>query len=138
VSKSAIEQIMLFAEHSGVDLELTGESTVTGDFYQLERAIINILENAVKFSPSGTRVQIEISQSDHMVLWKCIDSGSGIAAEERQKIFEPFYRGTGAAEIAGSGLGLFIAKRIVERHGGRIHAEENKPNGLAIVLQFPV
>ncbi len=138
VSERAIKQVEPLARHAEVQITTSGTASITGDFYQLERAIINVLENALKFSNPGEEVRIEIMRSDEFVIWKCVDHGSGIDVHETDKIFQPFFRGRGATGKEGSGLGLFIAKRIVEMHGGSIRAEKSDPKGITIVLQFPL
>jgi signal transduction histidine kinase len=138
VSQKAIEQVEPLARRGGIGLTCSGSATIRGDFYQLEKALLNILENAVKFSKPSAPVRIEIASSNGFAFWKCLDQGAGINTEEQEKIFEPFYRGDRVAGKEGSGLGLFIAKRIVEMHGGMISAENNEWNGITIVMRFPL
>lgn len=138
VTERAIEQMEPLARRAGIHLTYSGSASITGDFNQMERAISNVLENAIKFSEAGASVQVHIEQSNGHAIWKCSDTGSGITHEEVEKIFEPFYRGNGANGKEGTGLGLFIAKRIVEMHAGRIRAEKNQPKGITIAMEFPL
>ncbi|MCI0604439.1 HAMP domain-containing histidine kinase [bacterium] len=137
VTKRAIEQVEPLAKHQEVSLIQKGEGSVMGDLYQLERALVNVLENAIKFSSMGGRVELEIEQVDGKVIVKCMDQGSGIDSTEQEKIFQAFFRGNGAAGKDGFGLGLFIARRIIEMHDGTIRAEKNSPSGTRIVIELP-
>ena len=136
-SGRAVQQVEPLAAHARVSFQSAGGASVTGDFYQLERAMMNVLENAVKFSQPEDVIRIEMGQDHGNVYWKCTDQGSGIAPAEVNKIFQPFFRGENAGSKQGSGLGLFIARRIVEMHRGTIHAEPNQPKGVTIVMRFP-
>ena len=138
VCERAIEQVEPIASRAGIDLICSGSAMITGDFYQLERAMTNVLENAVKFSEPPAQVHIRISSENGFAFWRCADYGSGIARDEQEKIFQPFYRGSRGVGKEGSGLGLFIAKRIVEMHGGTIYVENNESKGITIVMQFPL
>ena len=137
VVKRTIEQLESLAKHEEVDFIQKGEAVVLGDLYQLERAFLNVFENAIKFSSKGGRVEVEIEQTDSNVILKCKDQGLGIDSTEQQKVFQAFFRGNGATGKEGFGLGLFIARRIIEMHGGTIRAEKNTPNGTQIVIQLP-
>ncbi|HEY4492177.1 MAG TPA: ATP-binding protein, partial [Acidobacteriota bacterium] len=132
-----LEQAKSLAENSGIRLKAAGSATVPGDFYQLEKALSNILENAIKFSLRGQEVEMEIQQTDREVLLQCKDEGTGIEAGERVKIFDPFFRGSAGKGKEGTGLGLYIARRIIEMHGGSISAESRRPAGTVIVVRLP-
>ena len=132
-----LEQAKSLAEISGIRLKAAGSATVPGDFYQLEKALSNILENAIKFSLRGQEVEMEIQQMDREVLLQCKDEGTGIEAGERVKIFDPFFRGSAGKGKEGTGLGLYIARRIIEMHGGSISAESRRPAGTVIVVRLP-
>lgn len=97
----------------------------------MEQVVINLVENAVKYAPAGTIIDIIASATDQRVLVEVADRGPGIAVGEESLIFDKFYRGTSARE-GGVGLGLTICRGIVEAHGGRIWAE-NRPGGGAII-----
>ncbi len=137
VLEKASEQIRPLAEHRGVTLELIGEGKVRGDFLNLQKALENIIENATKFSDPGTTVSLSLQQTGGKIIFTCRDHGSGIEPDEIEMIFKPFYRGKTTKVKQGSGLGLFIAKRIVEMHQGSIHAEQNQPKGTIIVIELP-
>ena len=94
----------------------------------LERAIVNLVENAIKYSTPGTPVTVEVSQLAVTV----IDQGPGIDPKDLPYIFDRFYRSDQARSAQGSGLGLAIVRQIVERHGGEVTAT-NTPSGGAAV-----
>jgi two-component system OmpR family sensor kinase len=137
VAKRAIEQLEPLAKHKGVNLIQKGNALVIGDFYQLERALLNVLENAIKFSSRDQNVELQIEQANGSVILKCKDQGSGIDSTEREKIFQAFFRGDSGTGKEGFGLGLFIARRIIEMHGGNIRADKNIPTGTLILIQLP-
>jgi two-component system phosphate regulon sensor histidine kinase PhoR len=95
------------------------------DIEQIKRVLGNLLHNAIKFTPEGGVISIaaEVSGPERLTL-SVTDTGPGIPAEERQRVFERFYRGDRARQGGGTGLGLAIAKHIVQAHGGTIWAED--------------
>ena len=108
-------------------------SVVRGDPERLSRAIGNLLENAVKWSPAGRAVEVTVRDGAVIVR----DHGSGFASEDLPHVFDRFYRSAAARSTPGSGLGLAIVRQIVEAHGGRATAE-NAPDGGAVVrLELP-
>ncbi|MGQ9602163.1 MAG: ATP-binding protein [Candidatus Bipolaricaulia bacterium] len=133
VVESALENVRSQAGEKGLKLELEmalpeglPRVKVRASARRLEQALTNLLNNAVKFTPQGGEVHLEVKdQGDHLQV-TVRDTGVGIAPEELPRIFEEFYRGKGA-EGKGAGLGLAIAKKIVEAHGGKIWAESPDP-----------
>jgi len=110
---------------------------IDADPQQLERAVLNVLENAVKYSPSGSEVTVNTHRENGFIFCNVSDHGSGISSEELEKVFEPFYRGIAATGKEGTGLGLFLARRIIELHHGQIKATTNQPGGTTISIQLP-
>ena len=106
----------------------------------LEKAIGNIIENAVKYSDKKDPIFIELFRDDDHYVFKVINSGKGIDNEEIKNIFKPFYRGKNATESykEGKGLGLVVAKRIIETIGGNIECESSKEGPTKFVLRIPV
>lgn len=136
----ACEQVAPVAHVKGIQLEcvIAAEPAVLhGDSAELQRAVANVIENAVKFSPQGKNVGIRVRAENNRIRISISDSGPGIAPEERERVFEPFYRGKRSGDKNGSGLGLFLARRIVERHGGTIAASDNTPAGTIVTVEFP-
>ncbi|GIP21029.1 ATP-binding protein [Paenibacillus sp. J22TS3] len=104
----------------------------------MEQVLINVISNAVKYSPENSRILIEAGRSGAMLELKVRDEGKGIPAGELQMVFEKFYRGKATSSIPGTGLGLAICKSIVEAHGGRITARSGTGQGTEIVILLPV
>ena len=108
---------------------------MTGDGKSLESALTNLLDNAVKFAPEGSRVAVRIDrESDHLQL-RIFNTYRKLTDHELENLFEPFYRVEDVKQ-AGTGMGLAIAKKIIERHGGRIRAS-NAENGLEFAIRLP-
>jgi two-component system sensor histidine kinase KdpD len=107
------------------------------DPVQVDQVLTNILENAARYSPPGGEVLVTVSPWHGAVQVRVSDQGPGVPPEDRERIFEAFYRG-GAATGAGSGLGLAIARAIVLGHGGRIWVEGAPGGGTAVVFELPV
>lgn len=103
------------------------------DVVQIDQALTNLIENALRFSPPGKRIRVSVEAPDELVRVRVADEGSGIRPEDRERVFEPFVRGEGSP---GTGLGLAIARAIVDAHGGRIWIE-NGAIGTAVVFELP-
>jgi two-component system sensor histidine kinase MprB len=103
---------------------------VYGDGAGLSRAVLNLLDNAAKWSPPGGRVAVRLTQVDPVNAQLVVsDHGSGISPQERRLVFERFYRSTAARAMPGSGLGLAIVKQVVLKHGGTLWIEDTVPGG---------
>ncbi len=102
----------------------------------IEDVFINIIENAIKYSPENSKITISIEEENGYVLVKIADEGIGIPDEFKERIFQRYERGDKKG-IKGTGLGLAIAKRIVEMHGGKIWVENNEPKGSVFYVKLP-
>ena len=109
--------------------------TLSADPTQLERAFANLLENAVVHG-EGQQVLVRSRVVGPRVVVRVVDRGPGIAEQERERIFEPFYRGGGNASGGGSGLGLAIARGFVEANGGEVAVESLPGQGSSFVVSF--
>jgi len=116
-----------------------GLPPVDGDIALIERALTNVIDNALAFSPPGTSVTIGLARGPGIQTVTVRDRGPGIDAEDLPRVFERFYRGDKSRnrEGHGTGLGLAIAKEIVDLHGGSIVAQNNPEGGASFVLSFP-
>jgi two-component system sensor histidine kinase GlrK len=125
--RSLIQEAMkpheLAAQAKGVEIALEAQpGTVQADPEKLRSVVDNLIGNAVKFTPAGGRVAVRASSHGDQALIDVIDSGPGVPPEERESIFDSFFRGRAKASsrVEGSGLGLAIAREFVEAHGGKI------------------
>lgn len=116
-----------------------GFSTLFADPVLMEQVFVNILENAAKYTPPGTPIRIAFKKTDRQATVTITDQGPGIPPNERDLVFDMFYRVRSAdTKIAGTGLGLAICRGLIEAHGGTIHAESGpEGTGTAIVMNFP-
>jgi two-component system phosphate regulon sensor histidine kinase PhoR len=120
------------AERAGLQLNAEpaeGELAVQGDEDRLDQALGNLIHNAIKFTPAGGRVTVSAVALDGEVVIEVRDTGIGISAEDRTRIFERFYKTAEARGRPGSGLGLAIVKHIVQAHGGRATVESEPGQG---------
>ncbi len=109
-----------------------------GDPHQIERALINLVENALKFTYKGGYVWLRVSEKDDRVIFSVQDTGVGIPKEIQGQIFERFFRGSqrGVEHVSGSGLGLSIVKTIVEQHNGQIIVDSSAGVGTTFTISF--
>ncbi len=108
------------------------------DALRLRQVLTNLIDNAIKYSDAGTTIDVEIAQPDESRV--CIsvrDHGPGIPVEQRQRIFERFYRARSGDYVGGMGLGLYISRQIIELHGGHIEAEFPPEGGSRFVVSLP-
>lgn len=137
-----VGQVAHLASEKAVDLDLvcaTGTGTIMADRDQLERALLNVLTNAVKFTPAGGKVVLDVRRDDGELVFLVSDSGLGIPEEEQGLLFTRFFRSSVATRMAiqGTGLGLVIVKRIVEEHGGTISIDSATDVGTAVTIRIP-
>lgn len=102
---------------------------IQGDLGLLERAVTNLVDNALKFSPEGGEVQVRLAREARGVRWSVEDQGPGVARDERERIFERSFRGRRSGQAAGSGLGLAITRRVLELHGAEVSLESDEGCG---------
>ena len=127
------------------EIELTASTQelpvqLQGDPARLAQVLDNLVSNALKFTPSGGRVQVSLEAVDGVAIVEVSDTGLGLAEDEQDQLFERFFRSSRASEnaIPGTGLGLAIAKTIVERHGGRIRLESAVDIGTTVRVELPL
>ena len=127
------------AEEQGVALSVSCApgSSVLGHRQLLAQAVANLIDNALKFTPTGGRIELRTLAVDRHLIIAVADSGPGIPAEERTRAVEPFVRLSNAPPRDGSGLGLNLAAAVARLHGGSLRLEDNGP-GLVALLELPV
>ena len=110
---------------------------VRGDCVLLELVVLNLLDNALKYSPRGTKIDIVAEMAAGHVQLSIADQGAGIPEADLNKVFDKFYRVRQPKQVSGTGLGLSICKGIVEAHGGSIWAELRPEGGTVIRFRLP-
>lgn len=123
-----------------IEKRIEKDILLTGDPVLLEIAVNNLLENALKYSPKDAPITISLELNDNVAELQVQDAGPGIADDEKKKVFEKFYRlGNEATKRAkGTGLGLYITRKIVKNHGGNIFVENNAGGGSIFTIQMAV
>jgi signal transduction histidine kinase len=144
--REALEQGLVVvrerAKTDGVRIEITADpeaDAVEGDARRIQQVIFNLLSNAVKFTPPGGAVDVITSRVNGEVRVSVCDTGPGIAPEDHERLFDEFQQTqAGVSQREGTGLGLALAKRFVELHGGRIWVESELGKGSTFVFTLPV
>ncbi len=140
LAREVVADLAPLAGAKGIDLGLSAAeaSSVSGDADALRTLVSNLVDNAIRYTPAGGRVDVAAGNDASGVALTVRDSGPGIAAEDRDRVFDRFYRGRGAGGVRGSGLGLAIVKRIADRHGATVElASGIDGRGLGVTVQFP-
>jgi PAS domain S-box-containing protein len=138
VVRDAVDAALPSASAGGVALSVSGEAggTAIADVHRVAEVIENLLSNAVKFTPQGGRVDVEVSSDVDTVAVRVLDTGRGIAEQDARRLFERFFRASDAEGLPGAGLGLSIAKAIVEAHGGSIGVESREGEGTSFEVRL--
>jgi len=139
--KYIVETLTLLADEKGVSLLLESEPDIVvwGDKEWLERALLNLLDNAIKYTPAGGRVTVHTSKEQSGARIDIVDTGTGISSEALPHIFERFYRADPARDksVEGVGLGLSLVKWIIQEHGGSIEAASIPGDGARFTIFLP-
>jgi signal transduction histidine kinase len=138
--QQAAEEVRPLARRKRIALRLTlpwGEARVYGDRDWLYQAVLNVLSNAVKYTPEGGRVAVRLLLGRDRYGIAVADTGPGIPKEEQDKVFEPFYRASTRGEVEGTGLGLALVKRVLEAHGGEVRLRSRLGQGSLFLLALP-
>jgi heavy metal sensor kinase len=139
--EGAYELFLPLAENKSLEFKLDAPPNgveVKGDKTRLQRAISNLLDNAVKYTPEGGRVELSARSRVGMVEIIVSDNGQGIPIEERGKVFKRFYRCDSSRSMPGNGLGLSLALAIVKAHGGNVRMECGADGGSVFAMELPV
>ena len=141
--EEVVKKLGLEASSRGLDLSLSFANALYplyGNRDRIEQVLINILSNAIKYTPDGGEIRVSAGNIYDSIYIKVKDSGVGIPKEDLHHVFERFYRVDKARsrESGGTGLGLAIAKEIVEAHGGEIKIESEYGKGTLVTIKFPV
>jgi two-component system sensor histidine kinase BaeS len=138
--RSVASKLRILAESRGVTVHSTLTTVrVLGDPDRLERAIANVVKNAIQNTPAGGAVTLELKRSSEGATLLVTDTGSGISPEHLPHVFERFYQADPARrEEGGTGLGLSICKSIIESHGGTVDIESPAGNGTRVTISLPI
>jgi len=135
----ALRQLADRLRERSVEVDIPPElPLVSLDFVLIVQVLVNLLDNALKYSPAGTPIEIRIRLKDFQVEMDVIDHGRGIPPSDLARVFDKFYRVQAPDGVSGTGLGLSISKGIVEAHGGRIWAQNRAEGGLVVTLALPL
>lgn len=145
VVKLAVADVLPQARHKRIDLGLAENQptlanvSVNGQVEALRILLRNLLDNAVKYTPSGGQVDVSLQLDEGQAILAVEDSGPGIAADDRSRVFDRFFRASDVALEAGSGLGLAIVKVIADRHGVTLALDRSERlGGLKVNVRFPL
>ena len=127
------------AEVAILPVDVGGDLMVDADMRAIKQVIVNVLANAVKFTPAGGEIKVRCHEEDGAVHVSIQDSGIGIAEELQESVFEAFHQGDAkvARQYGGTGLGLSVCRRLVEMHGGRIWLESSRNIGTTVFFHLP-
>ncbi len=115
-----------------------GLPLLRADRTRIGQVLLNLIHNAVKFTPAGGAIHLSVSEQDSWIVYRVEDTGVGVDPEEIDRLFERFYKADRSRRSHGTGLGLAIAKHVVQAHGGSIEAERNQPHGMVFTFRLPV
>jgi two-component system phosphate regulon sensor histidine kinase PhoR len=138
--RNAVERLNLQVERSGLSLTQECDDSlpnILADSSRMEQVLVNLLHNAIKFTPIGGWINISCAQKDENLVFSVSDSGEGISAVDFPRIFERFYKADRSRTGGGTGLGLAISKHLVEAHGGEIWAESIEGKGSTFFFIIP-
>ncbi len=137
----AVDRLRLQAERAGLTLTIECSDDlppVLADSTRVQQVVVNLLHNAIKFTPQGGQVSVRCVRQDQAIRFAVADTGIGIATEDLPRIFERFYKVDRSRATSGTGLGLAIARHLVEAHAGRIWAESEVGKGSTFYFTIPL
>jgi two-component system phosphate regulon sensor histidine kinase PhoR len=139
--RRAAERVAPQTERAGLTLEIAVAAqtpAIVADRGRIDQVLLNLVHNAVKFTPAGGTISILARPDGEFVEFRVKDTGVGVSPDDLPRLFERFYKADRARRSQGTGLGLAIAKHIVQAHGGSIWAEPNQDRGTVFVFRLPV
>ena len=111
---------------------------IRGDERKVKQVLLNLLSNALKFTPEGGRIEVRAAMNEGMAEISVVDTGVGIAPEDQEAIFEEFRQvGTADKKVEGTGLGLALSRKFIELHGGRIWVQSEPGKGSTFSFTLP-
>lgn len=139
VVKDTVEGLQASTKHHHIIIKSSGKHRVQADKYRIYQVLVNLITNAVKYSPKAMRIIVKVKKIKHNIVVSVQDFGIGIDQSEQHKIFEKLYQVTDPEEktFPGLGLGLYISKQIIERHEGKIWVKSKKRKGATFFFCLP-
>jgi two-component system OmpR family sensor kinase len=142
VYRCVLEDLMLLAEAKNLDMGVAGDRDAQILVHEVDLIAVvkNLVDNAIRYTPAGGRIDLSVTTHDHQAILRVKDSGPGIPSSEQARVFDPFYRVLGREEV-GSGLGLSIVKAIADRIGADVqlgYSEPERPSGLCVTVLIPM
>jgi len=141
ILSQAVERLKLQADRSGLSLSTRCSDDIpeiSADAKRLEQVLVNLLHNAIKFTPEGGAIVASARAGENRVIFSVEDTGVGIPSEDLLRIFERFYKSDRSRSSTGTGLGLAIARHLVEAHGGNIWVESSEAEGSIFSFSIPL
>lgn len=136
--RAVVERMTSPAQRARVLIEAEAPTSVLGDAPRLERVVANFLHNALKFSATDAAIIVDVRVHEGRARATVTDHGPGMTPEEAARVFEKFERARPTSRGGGSGLGLYISRKIIEAHGGTIGVESTPGRGSAFFLELPL
>jgi signal transduction histidine kinase len=134
--QNVAEEVRAMNERADVRVEAS-HTKATVDALRIEQVVRNLIDNAVKFSPNGGPIEVTVVAADDRVRISVRDHGVGVPPEDRPRLFQRYQHAHGEDRSGGLGLGLFVSREIVERHGGTIEAEHPSDGGTRMIVTLP-
>jgi signal transduction histidine kinase len=142
LAASTTEQMSLLAEDKGIAVacNVQGKVSVDGDRARIKQVVVNLLDNAIKYTPPGGTINLNVHARGGKAVLEVVDTGMGIPASALPHIFERFYRVDQARsrDAGGAGLGLAIVKSICAAHGGKVEVESAEGKGSQFTVELPL
>src|SRR5205823_9361078 len=142
LARTTADQMKLLAEEKRISLASDGREPVEveADPSRLKQVVVNLLDNAIKYTPEGGNVSISVTRRDHRAILEVADTGLGISANDLPHIFDRFYRADKARsrQMGGTGLGLSIVRSVCQAHGGQVTVNSTEGGGSRFRVAMPL
>jgi two-component system NarL family sensor kinase len=136
-----LTELQYLATERGITLSYDCQQTppsILGEALQLKRVLSNLIHNALNYTPSCGRIQVQLKSDHENLMVEVNDNGPGLSIKDLDHIFHRFYRSGGDRQVMGTGLGLYLSRQIIQAHQGRIWAENTQPRGCRFMFTLPL